>query len=447
MRLQTVIASFMVGCACGPPSADLDAGHDAGAMKLDGGVDGGAPDGGPDAGGATDAGATDAGPMDAGLNDAGAADGSVDAGPMDAGLADAGAADAGPVDGGARVDAGWFASQSALPLSTPPAVVGQGDFNGDGRPDLVVGYTSTAPTAVIYWGQGSGAFTLGPTSSLYLPATTVGLTELQATDLNGDGFTDVVFVGVRKVGYALARADGGGLGPPVEIAPSNSWAGLVVGDFNGDGRPDVKVSIAGMFGSALAFFNLGDGGFASSGWLTPLPLFSAAGDFDLDGGDDLAMLFSDVGVSSRVYLGQTDGGIASGAPTPVTCAPTNIAVGDVSGDGCADLLVGCTSPAVIPFWSDCRGGLLAQTPVTLTDPPYYAMRLGDLNADGRLDLVTLGPTGAVEVRLASSDGGFIKVADQQMPLSPSQLILADVNGDGRSDVITVGTGVVVSLSR
>ena len=139
--------------------------------------------------------------------------------------------------------------------------VAVGDFDGDGKLDLVE--TNPGPgngSLSLLLGKGDGTFQ-SPTSY------TVGTTPeaVAVADLNGDGKPDVI-VGNRNSGNisVLLNAGNGSLLPAVDYATPTTGTpeSIAIGDFNGDGVPDIAVAISGINATSIAIFiNNGNGTF------------------------------------------------------------------------------------------------------------------------------------------------------------------------------------------
>jgi hypothetical protein len=132
-----------------------------------------------------------------------------------------------------------------------------GDTNGDGIPDLITNGIE------VLFGNGDGTFRLGPTSVVG-PTYTAGFV---AAHLGGSGRLDAVFSGgpnglTTPLGIGVSLGNGDGTFQPMTFYPAGSDTGIgnpIVGDFNGDGIPDVAV--AGSSGVWL-FAGRGDGTFS-----------------------------------------------------------------------------------------------------------------------------------------------------------------------------------------
>jgi hypothetical protein len=220
------------------------------------------------------------------------------------------------------------------------------DFDADGVLDLVV----SSSNGLEYWrGQGGGRF--GQHATLASPGMGTSLDQPgipQAIDWNGDGAPDLVYsdFGYGGNGYLELGAGGNllyrlGHGDGTfdsEVACPLTWG--VVGDFNHDHRPDV-ISASSIMGASLS---LGINGCAASK-VVPITDWTKQGgvalaDFNGDGNLDVVI---DDNLAIMVHVGDGQGGFPHAltipAPTPNGQWPLgNFLVGDLNGDGKLDIV-------------------------------------------------------------------------------------------------------------
>jgi hypothetical protein len=148
---------------------------------------------------------------------------------------------------------------TAVPLPIPnvsgqPSLgslsIATGDFDGDGNPDFAVlvqyGYgqfpfpSQLATAAWVYYGNGNGTFTSPVLAGIF----NRNYTGIAASDLNGDGLTDIILKtsGSLGGGYAVGIIDSQparSFGPEVNYTAGTGLSSLSIADVNQDGRPDL----------------------------------------------------------------------------------------------------------------------------------------------------------------------------------------------------------------
>jgi hypothetical protein len=170
----------------------------------------------------------------------------------------------------------------------------------------------------------------------------------------------------------------------------------------------------------------------------------AVGDVTGDGRADVVMTtdyYFDPANDYRVWVfAQTENG-ALAAPvsyaTGSTAAPSSVDVGDVTGDGLADVVVGLDGTGV-QVYAQVAGGTLG-APSLHTTPNGDLVRIGHLDGDGRLDVAAVG-WGTNTVSVLLNDGAGSLRAPVQYPAQHAgyeDLEVADVTGDGRDDVVVM----------
>ncbi len=267
-----------------------------------------------------------------------------------------------------------------------PVALATGDFNRDGKADVVVlngnGILSFMP------GNGKGGFA-APKTIATLPGVSSNVT-LLAADFNSDGNLDLLLLQDPGNTFSIYSGHGdGSFANPVQVNDGLTAAGNVaIGDFNGDGRPDV--AITGVSSVAVIFAN------PSGGFQAPI-------------------------IVSTPY------NVASYLP---------LALGDLNQDGHLDIVVTDEFGQFQFLLGDGRGHFNAQTP-DLGSYAATAMAIADFNHDGKPDIALAKPTlfeqfdvGAVSVLFGNGDGTFTESPSGflQAPNAFNSMQVADFNG-------------------
>ena len=339
------------------------------------------------------------------------------------------------------------------PTSQVNSALGLGDFNGDGLPDIV--FTSEVfglPTGVgVMFGAAGGTFQ-SPNSYPVGPAPGAPV----IADFNGDGFPDIAVTATGFSGnLSVLLGKGDGTYQPAANYPTAFGAnGVVAADFNGDGKMDLAVA-NGTSQNILVFLGNGDGTFQSSiasGSVFGGASFLAAGDFNKDGKLDLAVSGL-LGV--QVLLGNGDGTFKGGGIPGITLGPPQgpLVAADLNGDGYLDLVVAAATPgSPNPLTSGNLIVMLGNGNGTFKPPVTYtagtrmtSVAAGDLNGDGRLDVVATDYNGGtVAILLGNGDGTLQTPVKYPAVSGPNAVAIGDFDGDGIVDLAVASGGVMPS---
>jgi hypothetical protein len=251
--------------------------------------------------------------------------------------------------------------------------------------------------------------------------------------------TTVTFIVTNPSGTFGAAA---GSPFPAGTAPQS----VAVGDFNGDGNPDLVIANAGNTVTVL----LGDGtGNFTAAANSPFPVGAnpdsvAAADFHADGNLDLVTANSGDNTVT-VLLGDGTGNFtaAAGSPFAVGINPNSVAVADFNGDGNPDIVTANTGANDITVLLGNGSGGFTPTPASPFAVGLFpqSVAVGDFNDDGNPDLVTANSgNNTVRVLLGNGSGGFTGGGAFPAGSFPQSVAVMDLNADGKPDIVAANSG-------
>lgn len=325
---------------------------------------------------------------------------------------------------------GAFDAPAQYPIAPDPWGMSAGDFDGDGRPDLVAATPQVGPAQIDSIND-SGAISLlrqDPARPGHFLAALQVTTGGSAEDavigpMSGDTLADVAVadaVGVNARVLLLEQdpANPGSLLAPVSIPAGSGSEDMALADVDGDGLPDIV--LAGIDGVALLYQRTG-GGFDPVVRLAAgiEPWGVAVADVDGDGRADIVVANAGyapkngVGGGSVSVLRQTSPGSFAASQIPVADGPTRVAIADLNDDGIPDIVVNSlvfqaiSEPARITvlLQSATNRGQFAIAGVYQGPMVGIFVAAGDVNGDGLNDIVVNdGPS--VLLQRADAPGSF-----------------------------------------
>ncbi|MBX2917416.1 MAG: VCBS repeat-containing protein [Cyclobacteriaceae bacterium] len=305
------------------------------------------------------------------------------------------------------------------------------DFNNDTNPDFAV-YVGN--TVQVWFGNGTGAFTLGPTITGF----GISANPITSADLDGDGDMDIL----AASGYTLN--DGSGNFAP-RIILSQTGSVYRVADLNNDSHPDIIANDNNQNTPNMRVL-LGDG----TGTFTLLAKFEIRGyatgievaDVNNDSNLDIVSIGAWGGVPvADVLLGDGTGYVTN-APIkyPTVTDPRDIVKGDFNEDGKIDFALTHASNVVTIYLGQDNGRFTKTATNYATGTlPQYILAF-DYNKDNHLDLVTLNWSGSsLTVLTGAGNGSFNLLGHFPVTtLSGSRLAIADFNNDTFVDLAVSG---------
>jgi hypothetical protein len=384
-------------------------------------------------------------------------------------------------------------ARSLLPLAEAPTRVVAGDWNGDGRTDLLAirrgaDYVSflwnsvTAPRGLTlgnlqlrhasFLPQATAAVAAPPvapaaplavlasTAAVRVPSKQLGFVYqgrswVATGDVNGDGMVDVVLACADTKTVSVLLGTGLRERPlrwtaTVDLG-SAPQGPAVLADWDDDGAAEVAVVLPSQNEVAL-FDDLGQGQLAAQVRVPTgvVPVSASAGDFDGDRMADLAVLCQ----GSRELLVFDGTNLWMGEPQPTRIAlpdsPGLLAVADFNSDGVDDFVTTDFLKPQIALYLSNRGpagvSFSARTVDALPTGTADVVLVGDLDLDLAVDLIVAGGGAEPCIVLLNGYSQFAAGNRETIGSDPRDGVLCDLDQDGVLDLVTIesGTGLVLA---
>ena len=368
---------------------------------------------------------------------------------------------------------GTFQARIDYPVAGQTQDVAAGDFNRDGRMDVVVTLNTPQISLSLLLGNGDGTFT----APINFPNTSgFDSPSVVAADLNNDGKLDVVLMhsiacftapcrAAETISVMLGNGDGT-FQPTRELAAAQHMRWMTAGDFNRDGIKDLAIGAENT--QLLILLGVGDGTFLPQPPLTLIPggdLFSACNDVDVadfngDTIQDLVVALGN-GRGNVVLLGNGDGTFRQSFQITENAvnSPLNVAVADFNRDGFQDIAraMGNGNAGLMEI-ANGNGDGTFQAPVRYLVPPNQSSLGGvfitasDFNGDSKPDVALLVGGASPGLRILLNTTGAAPPPPPPVTVSALSLTPSTVTGGSRATgTVTlsaqVQTPTVVTLAR
>ncbi|MDP3392399.1 FG-GAP-like repeat-containing protein [Sediminibacterium sp.] len=353
-----------------------------------------------------------------------------------------------------------FESKVDFPTASNPRYLAVGDFDGDGKSDIVVPnmnsntvsvFRNTASSGVINTNSFAAKVDFTAGNSPYLAA--IG-------DLNGDGKQDIAVSnnGSSFVSVFQNTSSGNNIisfASKVDFASAGSTRSVAIGDLDGDGMPDLAAA-----SGANSFISVFRNTVIPS---TPPPIITSFTPLSAKPGDVVTITgtnFNTTPANNIVFFGATRATVTASTATQLTVTvPAGATYGPITELNTGSSLAAYSLSNFNPIYSP------AKTEITTTDfsprvdfaagTSPAAVAIGDLDGDGKPDMVVLNRiSNLVSVYRSTStsgsivSGSFADKVDFTTGTDPRSIAIGDLDGDGKPDLAVANqTSKSVSVLR
>jgi len=339
---------------------------------------------------------------------------------------------------------GTFRVRRDFATGQKPSAVAPADFDLDGGIDLCVLNERDNSMTVLHNGRDSSLTAIGSCAAGRKPRAVV------ATDLNNDTYPDLAVAeygaepddGNADSLFVFINDGTGSFGAVAGAAylAGNGPRAVLAADFDCDGDMDLAVSNE-KSNSVVFMENSGNGVLAVVGTVgvDSSPFGMAAADFDDDGDVDLA-LATDPSARVRVLCNSGTWDFTTRTYyVPAGRTIRSIATGDLNADGRVDLVATSMDSDTAIVFRNTGDSLVFHTAVAVGDGPICG-RLGDIDGDGDLDLVAAN-YGRHTVSLCGNTGAglFAPKGELTVGANPSAVALVDCNQDYMLDLVALSS--------
>ncbi len=333
------------------------------------------------------------------------------------------------------------------------------DVDGDGKPDMVASNPYTNQISILLNNGSGSSVSFGTKTSYNVGASgTSPMCSPAFADLDGDGKPDIA-VGDNGSGTVSIFKNGSSsgslsLGTRQTVSTLGTPYAIAFADFDGDGKPDMIVAHNGST-SASVFPNTSTSGTISFGTRIDVAIGGAAyhgigvADYDGDGKLDFAIL-NRGGSAVSIVLNTSTSSISFATKVNFTLAASNgywLSTADIDGDGKNDLAICYETGTVASVFRNTTTTAGTVTMGTRQDLTCLSnsrnVCFGDINGDGKVDMLIPAFSGTAAMYLNTSSSGTISFATAStvnIGAYPEGGTMGDVNADGKPDIVQPNFG-------
>ena len=369
-----------------------------------------------------------------------------------------------------------FQPSVAFTADIGPITINLADVDGDGKADMVVGEWLSTDKVLIYRNTSTAGVINSSSFAAPVTVTTTTLVlNVKVADLDGDGKPELIYTGpnTARVYVVKNNSTPGAISfaAPVFYITAPGPIETAIGDYDGDGKPDMAVVCD--YDSVCLFRNLitTPGTFVTASFQSRVDLYTGslpksifAIDFDGDSKCDLVTSNSGASTVSLFRNTSTAGAFststfANKVDFAVGARPQEVQAGDLDGDGKPEIITAdSTGNAISILYNTASVGAFTAssfgTHVEFSSgSTTVALTMGDVNGDHKLDILAANSGGGISVFrnitigtgaiTSASFAPYLSLADAFAPVG---IALGDVDGDTRPDLVVsnVGTGATPS---
>jgi len=356
------------------------------------------------------------------------------------------------------LDGSVFTSPQVYALTGNPNAIVVDEFTGDTDNDVYVLVMET-DSVRFYQGGGDGTLTDIGGQVLVWASGDSGATDqfedMAAADFDKNGVADLAVVGGDQTLCVMYNQGAGTLFVMATFQIAISPEHVVVGDFDGNSWADIALSGPS---NVVVLLNDGAGGFDYPGWPLAGWYSIAAADLNNSGGDELVCSQSGSALWAYEWNGS---GFTAHALQNTSAAPLegqlHLPAGDLDRDGLADLATAGPYTGYVKWYLN-RGAWTFEEVTLSISPPFSGLQtfdMADLNGNGLSDFVWIDwnaiacYVGLNEDNPTDPSGGFEWDGQVEVVVSDSsrRMALGDLNGDGKPDLVTGGVVVRTYLNQ